>query len=361
MNNPRKDLWLFRRAESSGGAEIAANRLFHQFETLGYEVVRIKAGDQVANLPVRGNRGPGWFRLLQYANSANQLISRTPDDLSFSMERGVKADIYRAGEGVHLAWLKRKGLIKSLLSFRPLHPVAILLESITMKAAKCIVANSEMIAEELRHHYPQHASKIRVIENGFDPSRFFVADSKTPNPDLITESRRLVFAGNGWDRKGLAQAMKLLSLLPSPWRLEILGIGDRTRFETMARDLEIQDRVNFRGPVEDIESYYRESEALVLPTTYDPFSNACLEAAACGCPVITTVHNGFATLIEHCKTGFILRDDNLANCAIWCKESLPLDRKYIADSVANYIIEEETRRYRQVFEMVEKIKIDKRE
>ena len=58
MNNPRKDLWLFRREESSGGAEIAAKRLVQQFETLNYEVVRIKAGDQVANLPVRGNRGP---------------------------------------------------------------------------------------------------------------------------------------------------------------------------------------------------------------------------------------------------------------------------------------------------------------
>jgi UDP-glucose:(heptosyl)LPS alpha-1,3-glucosyltransferase len=358
MNNSRKELWLFRREESSGGAEIAAKRLVQQFETLDYEVVRVKAGDEVANIAIKGNRGPGWVRLLQFAISSNQLISQSPDHLSFSLERGVKADIYRAGEGVHLAWLKRKGILKSLLSFRPLHPVAILLESATMKAAKYIVANSEMIAEELRQHYPQHASKIRVIENGFDPSRFFVANSKTPNPDIATESHRLVFAGNGWDRKGLARAMKLLSLLPSPWRLEILGKGDQARFETMARDLEIHDRVNFRGPVEDIESYYRESEALVLPTTYDPFSNACLEAAACGCPVITTADNGFSTLIDHCGTGFILSKgaDSLESCAHWCTRYLPVNRDEIAKSVATHTIADETRKYLEIFDTVEKQK-----
>jgi UDP-glucose:(heptosyl)LPS alpha-1,3-glucosyltransferase len=34
-----------------------------------------------------------------------------------------------------------------------------------------------------------------------------------------------------------------------------------------------------------------------LPTVYDPFSNACLEALSYGLPVITTATNGFAEII----------------------------------------------------------------
>ena len=36
---------------------------------------------------------------------------------------------------------------------------------------------------------------------------------------------------------------------------------------------------------------------MTLPTWYDPFSNACLEALAAGLPVITTTANGFSEIL----------------------------------------------------------------
>jgi UDP-glucose:(heptosyl)LPS alpha-1,3-glucosyltransferase len=48
-----------------------------------------------------------------------------------------------------------------------------------------------------------------------------------------------------------------------------------------------------------------------LPTIYDPFSNACLEALACGLPVITTRANGFSEIIEDKVHGSIV--DNAGN------------------------------------------------
>jgi len=46
----------------------------------------------------------------------------------------------------------------------------------------------------------------------------------------------------------------------------------------------------------------------VLPTLYDPFSNACLEAAAAGVPVITTRYNGFSEVIVSGRDGEIIDD-----------------------------------------------------
>ena len=56
-------------------------------------------------------------------------------------------------------------------------------------------------------------------------------------------------------------------------------------------------RVRFLGAVPGIARWLAAADAFLLPTLYDPFSNACLEAAAAGLPVITTAANGFAEII----------------------------------------------------------------
>ena len=49
------------------------------------------------------------------------------------------------------------------------------------------------------------------------------------------------------------------------------------------------------------------ADVFLLPTIYDPFSNACLEALA-GLPVITTTANGFSEIIAHGVEGEALAD-----------------------------------------------------
>jgi UDP-glucose:(heptosyl)LPS alpha-1,3-glucosyltransferase len=51
---------------------------------------------------------------------------------------------------------------------------------------------------------------------------------------------------------------------------------------------------------------YAASDIFLLPTIYDPFSNACLEALASGIPVITTRANGFSEVIENGVHGSIV-------------------------------------------------------
>ena len=54
-----------------------------------------------------------------------------------------------------------------------------------------------------------------------------------------------------------------------------------------------------------MEKFYAAADLFVLPTIYDPFSNACLEAMASGLPVITTLNNGAAEIIEEGIDGFV--------------------------------------------------------
>ena len=56
-------------------------------------------------------------------------------------------------------------------------------------------------------------------------------------------------------------------------------------------------RVHFLGPVREMAAVYAAADVFVLPTLYDPFSNASLEALAAGLPVLTTRANGFAEIL----------------------------------------------------------------
>jgi UDP-glucose:(heptosyl)LPS alpha-1,3-glucosyltransferase len=85
----------------------------------------------------------------------------------------------------------------------------------------------------------------------------------------------------------------------------VIGKGESDESRQTAKRLSIEDKVSFLGPQEGIERFYAAADVFVLPTLYDPFSNACLEAMASGLPVITTRNNGAAEIIEEGMEGFI--------------------------------------------------------
>ena len=111
----------------------------------------------------------------------------------------------------------------------------------------------------------------------------------------------LLFAGSGWDRKGLRFAIDAVNASTSQ---PILLVAGRGRPETMPHS----DRVRFLGPVSEMGRVLAAADAFLLPTLYEPFSNACLEALAAGLPVLTTEHNGFAEIIQRGVEGEVFSD-----------------------------------------------------
>jgi UDP-glucose:(heptosyl)LPS alpha-1,3-glucosyltransferase len=77
---------------------------------------------------------------------------------------------------------------------------------------------------------------------------------------------------------------------------------------TDKKKLDSSGRIRFLGPVREMASVYAGADLFILPTVYDPFSNACLEALSFGLPVITTPLNGFAEIMVPGVHGDIVRD-----------------------------------------------------
>jgi UDP-glucose:(heptosyl)LPS alpha-1,3-glucosyltransferase len=163
------------------------------------------------------------------------------------------------------------------------------------RGADRVIANSQMVKDEIVDLYHYRPDKIDIVRNGVPFEQFqFSAELRRKSRtdlDLQPEDIAVLFVGTGWERKGLRFALDAVEACDNPKvRLLVAGRGDRADYESM--------RAQFLGEVADLLPVYAAADIFILPTVYDPFSNACLEALASGLPVITTRANGFSEIIE---------------------------------------------------------------
>ena len=163
-----------------------------------------------------------------------------------------------------------------------------------------------MVRRELQAAYPHLKANIEVIHNGVDTERFI------PNAELQKYLSDKVFCFVGHDQeKGLSQTLEICkSYLNRHGKSSLLvaGKGDPGAYSGLIEHSGLRI-AEFMGVVDDVERVYQSSDFLILPTDYDPASNACLEALACGCGVVSTAHNGSSELLNT-STGRVIDVDD---------------------------------------------------
>jgi glycosyltransferase involved in cell wall biosynthesis len=129
-----------------------------------------------------------------------------------------------------------------------------------------------------------------VIPNGVDTQAFF------PRPHSLLRRIHLLTVGKILERKGLAYllvAMKeLKDEIGDGFELSVVGgVGEKQTEWKLKRIVEqFGLRVKFLGHVPHslLQPIYASSDIFVLPSLSESFSNATIEAMACGLPIITT-------------------------------------------------------------------------
>jgi UDP-glucose:(heptosyl)LPS alpha-1,3-glucosyltransferase len=269
-------------------------------------------------------RAPAFLEALSFAFFSRRLLQGKKFDIIHSFERTLYQDVYRAGDGCHREWLiQRKKMDpwfrKVSVPLNPLHRSLLFLEKKLFRSPqlKQIIANSQRGKEEIIRHYGVPAEKIEVIYNGVDLDFFHPRNVELYREPLRQELQVeadafvILFLGSGFRRKGLDSLMasfpKIKAEIPRA-RLVIAGKDRIDGYREKARRLGVEKEVIFLGPTQRAKELYAASDLFALPTLYDPFSNACLEAMATGIPVLTTRQNGVAELIEDQESGFIIED-----------------------------------------------------
>ena len=97
-----------------------------------------------------------------------------------------------------------------------------------------------------------------------------------------------------------------------PATLVMIGDGpERGACEARAHALHIKDRVRFLGAQTDVEHLLPAADLFLLPSEYESFGLAALEAMACGVVPVATEAGGLPEVIRHGEDGILVPEERL--------------------------------------------------
>lgn len=301
----KRVVFLKSRAQFKGGLEKYTHVLMQAFVKKGCHVTLLTTGEAppseaVESISLARDSKFSLLQLVRFDALCKKWVRTNPQDIVFGMERTTSQTHYRAGNGVHAVFLKQRTLIDSWLkqltfAINPLHRGLLAMEKKAFEAPelKCLFTNSSMVREEILNTYSTPAEKIVVVHNGVEWKEWEgVFEQSLQQPRM--GSYRLLFVGNGYQRKGLPFLLRGLHKLKSEdFFLTVIGKEKKpAAFIQAATQLGLKEKVEFLGPQKNLQRFYSQADALVLPSIYDPFANVTVEALAMGLYVVTSPFNG---------------------------------------------------------------------
>ena len=271
------------------------------------------------------------WRDWSFARAVCAAVKAHSFDLVQSHERISCCDVYRAGDGVHRQWLANRkrgaGIWERIaLTLNPYHWYTLAAEKRLFQSPRlrAVICNSNMVKEEVRRHFGLDEARLRVIYSGVDLAAFHPQLRETwrarkrAELGIAEASMVFLFVGSGFRRKGLPQLLRALSGARDAHLVVVGADKDLPRLRRAAEQAKLAGRVHFTGGQEDVRPWYGMADCFVLPTLYDPFPNAALEAMASGLPLITSLQCGAAEFVESGIEGYVCRDPldvvELARC-----------------------------------------------
>lgn len=284
-------LVLFAPNLSGGGAERTLARLAAHWAGQGRDVTLVTlAAESAEDFPVP----PGVRRVgLELTADSGGLVGAIRNNL-----RRVRAtrEAFRAAlPDVIVSFIEQANVL-ALLAARPLgipvvisertdparHPVSRLWGFLRRRTYPCcaaLVVLTEEIAERMT---PVAGGRpVVVISNG-------VAVPTIPRGS--GRSQTILGVGRldpakGFDR--LIEAFARVAGRSPQWDLVILGEGPQRRhLEGLVAHHELGDRVKLPGRTADPSTWYAAVSLFALPSLYEGFPNALLEAMSCGLPAV---------------------------------------------------------------------------
>jgi glycosyltransferase involved in cell wall biosynthesis len=172
------------------------------------------------------------------------------------------------------------------------------------------VCVSQAVAGYAEHELRLRPGELSVILNGVDAALYAYA----PPLDLTTVgvpagARTLLFVGRLHPQKGvmvLLDAFRQIATEAPDVQLVMVGSGPlagEAKAWIVAHNL--QSRVHWLGPRNDVPSLMRSATALVLPSLWEGMPNVVLEAMAARLPVVATAVDGTRELLADGVTGWL--------------------------------------------------------
>jgi len=269
--------------------------------------------------------GPPLVKTAAFARRVPPLLATLPLDVVCGVERLCGQHVYLATGGSHADYLAARrraaGPLWRLHSWaRPLNRLILALEGrmFADPNLRRVRVMSRRGAAELARRYGLAEGRLSVIPHGVDCARFDLrrreaARSAVRSRHGLGGSEPVaVLVGSNFELKGLGFALRAMAALKVaggvPPRLLVLGKGSAARHRRLAERLGLGGRVVFVGLTEQAADYLLAADYFLLPSLYETFGLAILEAMAAGLPVVVSAACGAAELVAENESGFVLDD-----------------------------------------------------
>jgi glycosyltransferase involved in cell wall biosynthesis len=316
--SPRRDIllvnWNDRTNPYAGGAEIHLHEMFGRLASRGHRVLLLCSGydgapaeDRLDGMDVIRVGGRYTFNLVLPAVLRRRLAGRRFDVVVEALNKvplctPLFAPAPVLGIGHHLF---------GATIFREVPPPL----SLYVLAGELAVpwvyrgVNMEVISESTGQDFVARGldpDRIRVVHVGIDRAQYCPDEARRSGGPMLLALGR-VRKYKGLDLVVDAVARLARSGLPD-LRLVVAGTGNYLEsLKKHARDTGAADFVQFAGRVTEEEKVelYRQAWALVMTSPKEGWGLTCLEAQACGTPVIASDSPGLREAVRH-ETGGLL-------------------------------------------------------
>lgn len=227
--------------------------------------------------------------------------------------------------------------------------------------SNAITAVSENLKEETLKHF-DITREIHVINNFVDIKRFQYSDKEHFKKIIAPNGEKIIAHVSNFRKvKRVEDAIHAFSKIREQVPAKMLMIGDgpeRPNMETLCRELGTCNDISFLGKQEKMEELLSIADLFILPSEYESFGLAALEAMACRVPVISSNAGGIPEINIHGKTGYLAEVGDVASLAKYSLDLLLNDDKLAEfkqnaiDQANAFAIEHIVPQYEKLYENV---------
>ena len=193
--------------------------------------------------------------------------------------------------------------------------------------------NRFVLTEYMKQELEDGALSSTVIPNGVDTELYFPADVK----ESFKTKPTIICVGRLVKSKAIDDAIRILSKVVAKYpNVNLLVVGDgpeREKLESLAKTLDVQDKVTFVGKIEPdaVCSYYQRSHVFLQMSVSEGFSQVAVEAMACGLPIVSTSVGVAPELITLSQNGYLVELHDLDSAAEKIEQIFEMSEEEYAD------------------------------
>jgi len=244
----------------------------------------------------------------------------------------------------------------------------------TLHGTDVRLARSVGVAKPLFGHVLKHSAAVTTVSHWLKDETEALVPGVHPivapmpvSTDLFVpgnsrDPRRLLFVGRLTPQKGLEHLLHALSTMKTQASLDIVGDGpSRASLEELAKELGVQTRVRWHGQVaqSELPRLYQSAAALVVPSAEEGLGLVAVESLLCETPVVAFDSGGLRDIIQHDRTGLLVKPGDRAALASALDDLLSRDgrgsdlgRAGRLYALSAFAPESAARRYAEIYRQV---------